>query len=78
MGHLGSFLVVFEHFRVRGIWVSLIGFLNCKSRALPAFPPQFGLDRPFLFGNGIFIDPPELVMIFPAVPRVFPIRNSKP
>ena len=27
-GPLGSFLVIFEYFRVRGIWVSLTGALN--------------------------------------------------
>ena len=32
MGHLGLFLVIFEYFRVRGIWASLTGPLNRKSK----------------------------------------------
>ena len=49
-GPLGSFLVIFEYFRVRGIWVSLTGALNRKSGP---FPKKVG--NPLFFGNSQFL-----------------------
>ena len=71
-GPLGSFLVIFEYFRVRGIWVSLTGALNRNSTVTGKKPPE--PSKPLRPSNATHFLPWSLRFSGPATGVIWALR----